>query len=43
LNNWLGWQITFADNYLSNPPFGIKGNDFIMSTGLRLTFGKAAK
>ncbi|MGH9709490.1 MAG: DUF481 domain-containing protein, partial [Candidatus Acidiferrales bacterium] len=24
LNNWLGWQITFADNYLSNPPFGIK-------------------
>jgi putative salt-induced outer membrane protein YdiY len=43
LNNWLGWQITFADNYLSNPPFGIKGNDFLMSTGLRLTFGKAAK
>jgi putative salt-induced outer membrane protein len=43
LNNWLGWQITFADNYLSNPPFGIKGNDFLLSTGLRLTFGKAAK
>jgi putative salt-induced outer membrane protein YdiY len=43
LNNWLGWQITVADNYLSNPPFGIKGNDFLLSTGLRLTFGKAAK
>ncbi|MEQ1472339.1 MAG: DUF481 domain-containing protein [Candidatus Acidiferrum sp.] len=43
LNNWLGWQVTFADNYLSNPPFGIKGNDFLLSTGLRLTFGKAAK
>ncbi|MGH9864871.1 MAG: DUF481 domain-containing protein, partial [Candidatus Acidiferrales bacterium] len=43
LNNWLGWQITFADNYLSNPPFGIKGNDLLLSTGLRLTFGKGAK
>lgn len=43
LNNWLGWQTTFTDNYLSNPPFGIKGNDLLLSTGLRLTFGKAAK
>lgn len=43
LNNWLGWQVTFTDNYLSNPPFGIKGNDLLLSTGLRLTFGKAAK
>lgn len=43
LKNWLGWQITFADNYLSNPPFGIKGNDLLLSTGLRLTFGKGAR
>ena len=43
LNDWLGWQITFADNYLSNPPFGIKGNDLLLSTGLRLTFGKGAQ
>lgn len=42
LKNWLGWQVTFADNYLSNPPFGIKGNDLLLSTGLRLTFGKGA-
>jgi len=42
LKNWLGWQITFTDNYLSNPPFGIKGNDLVLSTGLRVTFGKAA-
>jgi hypothetical protein len=34
LNDWLGWQITFADNYFSNPPFGIKGNDLRLSTGL---------
>ena len=43
LNNWLGWQTTFADNYLSNPPVGIKGNDLLLSAGLRLTFGKGAK
>ena len=43
LKNWLGWQVTFADNYISNPPFGIKGNDLLLSTGLRLTFGTAAK
>ncbi len=42
INNWLGWQITFTDNYLSTPPFGIKSNDLLLSTGLRLTLGKAA-
>ncbi len=39
LKNWLGWQVTLGDNYISNPPFGIKGNDLLLSTGLRLTFG----
>lgn len=39
INRWLGWQVTFGDNYISNPPFGIKGNDLLLSTGLRLTFG----
>ena len=43
LKNWLGWQVTFADNYISNPPFGIKGNDMLFSTGLRLTFGKGPR
>ena len=41
LKNWLGWQVTFSDNYISNPPFGIKGNDLLLATGLRLTYGKA--
>jgi putative salt-induced outer membrane protein len=41
INNWLGWQVTFTDNYLSTPPFGIKSNDLLLSTGLRLTLGKA--
>ena len=39
LKNWLGWQITYSDRYISNPPFGLKGNDQLLSTGLRLTFG----
>lgn len=40
LNSWLGWQTTFSDRYITNPPFGLKGNDTLLSTGLRLTFGK---
>jgi small nuclear ribonucleoprotein (snRNP)-like protein len=40
LKNWLGWQVTFNDNFISNPPTGLKGNDLLFSTGLRLTFGK---
>jgi Protein of unknown function, DUF481 len=40
LKTWLGWQITFSDRYISDPPFGLKGNDLLLSTGLRLTFGK---
>jgi len=41
LNSWLGWQITFSDNYISNHPFGTKANDLLLTTGLRLTLGKA--
>jgi len=40
LKAWLGWQATFSDRYISNPPFGLKGNDLLLSTGLRLTLGK---
>jgi putative salt-induced outer membrane protein len=43
LNSWLGWQVTFNDGYVSNPPPLIKKNDLLFSTGLRLTFGKGAK
>jgi YD repeat-containing protein len=39
ISRWLGWQFSLNDNFLSNPPFGIKKNDLILSTGLRLTFG----
>jgi hypothetical protein len=37
---WLGWQITYSDRYITNPPNGLKGNDQLLSTGLRLSFGK---
>jgi putative salt-induced outer membrane protein YdiY len=40
-NKWLGWQITAADRYITNPPIlGAKSNDLILSTGLNLSFGQ---
>jgi putative salt-induced outer membrane protein YdiY len=43
LSHWLGWQVSFVDLYVSNPPAGVKNNDLILSTGLRLTFGGTAQ
>ena len=40
LNSWLNWQVTFQDRYVSNPIPGIKNNDLLLSTGIRLTYGK---
>jgi len=42
LKNWLSWQITFSDRFLSNPLPGLKQNDLLLSSGIRLTFGKGA-
>jgi YD repeat-containing protein len=39
ISRWLGWQFSLNDNFLSNPPTGIKRNDLLLSTGLRLAFG----
>jgi len=41
LKQWLSWQTTFSDRYISYPPPGLKGNDLLLSTGLRVTWGKA--
>lgn len=38
---WLSWQVTFSDSYINYPPAGLKGNDLLLSTGLRVTWGKA--
>ena len=40
LKSWLSWQVTYSDRYLSNPLPSLKKNDVLLSTGLRLTFGK---
>jgi putative salt-induced outer membrane protein YdiY len=40
LRKWLAWQITASDRLLSDPLPGRKRNDFIFTTGLRVTFAK---
>ncbi|HUL16399.1 MAG TPA: DUF481 domain-containing protein [Terriglobales bacterium] len=40
IKSWLSWQTTFGDHYISNPAPGKKSNDVLLSTGLRLSFGK---
>jgi hypothetical protein len=34
INKWLGWQNTFGDVYVTNPPAGKKKNDVVFTTGL---------
>src|SRR5205814_4652554 len=38
ISKWLGWQNSFGDIYVSNPPAGRKKNDIIFTTGLNVTF-----
>ena len=38
INKWLGWQNSFGDIYVSNPPAGKKKNDILLSTGLNISF-----
>jgi putative salt-induced outer membrane protein YdiY len=40
LNKILGWQLTFSDVYVTNPPLGKKQNDVIFTTGLNVTLGQ---
>lgn len=40
LSKLLSWQLSLSDRYLSNPIFGTKSNDLILSTGIRLTFAR---
>ena len=39
ISRWFGWQNSFEDVYVSNPPAGKKKNDIILTTGLTLSFG----
>ncbi len=38
INKWFGWQNTFSDIYVTNPPLGAKKNDVLFSTGLNFSF-----
>jgi putative salt-induced outer membrane protein YdiY len=35
----IAWQLTLSDRYLSNPPPGLKQNDLLLTTGIRLKLG----
>ncbi len=37
---WLGWNLTFSDRFLSNPIPGRQKNDLLLTTGVRMIFGK---
>lgn len=38
VSKWLGWQNSFSDVYVTNPPAGKKQNDLIFTTGLNVAF-----
>jgi hypothetical protein len=38
LSKWLGWQSSFGDIYVSNPPSTTKKNDLQITTGLNVSF-----
>jgi len=40
MNKWLGWQNSFSDVYVTDPPVGKKQNDVILTTGLNVSFGQ---
>jgi len=41
ISRFLSWQVALSDRYISNPILGLKGNNLLLTTGLRLTFGPA--
>jgi len=38
INSWLGWQNSFSDIYVTNPPAGTRQNDVLLTTGLSFSF-----
>ena len=42
LNDWLSWQVTVSDRFLSNPTPGKKQNDMLFTTGIRIEAGDGA-
>src|SRR5215472_6391446 len=40
ISTWLSWQVTLSDRYINYAPVGLKANDLLLSTGLRVIWGK---
>jgi putative salt-induced outer membrane protein len=38
ISKWLGWQNSFGDIYVTNPPPGTRQNDVLLTTGLNFSF-----
>ena len=38
INKWLGWQNSFGDVYVTNPPTDKKRNDVVFTTGINVSF-----
>jgi putative salt-induced outer membrane protein YdiY len=38
ISKWLGWQNSFSDIYVTNPPLGKKKNDVVFTTGMNVSF-----
>jgi len=38
INSWLGWQNSFGDIFVTNPPTGKRQNDLFFTTGLNFSF-----
>lgn len=43
INSWLGLHMTIGNRYNSQPVLQTQKNDFLLSTGLRVSFGKNRK
>ena len=39
LSKLLSWQVDASDRYITNPVNGLKGNDLLFTTGVRVAFG----
>jgi putative salt-induced outer membrane protein YdiY len=40
INKWLAWHTTLSDRYINYQTAGLKPNDLLLSTGLRVIWGK---
>ena len=39
INKILSWQVDASDRYITNPVNGLKGNELLFTTGIRVAFG----